>query len=145
MSAAPTIVLDTNVVLDWLVFRNSEIDALASAVAAGGVRWVATIAMRQELGFVLSGGKLDSFEPNIEAVWSAWNRDCVETQAPVVSLAHPRCTDPDDQMFVDLAIAESARWLVTRDRALLKLAGRLRRFGVDMIVPSRWALMSASP
>ena len=39
--------------------------------------------------------------------------------------ALPRCSDPDDQMFLVLADAARADCLLTRDKALLKL-GRAR-------------------
>ena len=35
-----------------------------------------------------------------------------------------RCTDPDDQKFVDLALALAPACLISRDRAVLKLARR---------------------
>ena len=50
------------------------------------------------------------------------------------------CRDPDDQRFVDLAVAQSARYLLTRDRALLALArGARKRFGLLIIQPERLA------
>ncbi|MBX3622048.1 MAG: PIN domain-containing protein [Rhizobacter sp.] len=48
-----------------------------------------------------------------------------------------RCTDPDDQKFIDLAVA-NARWLVSRDRAVLKLARRAALFGLQVVSPDRW-------
>jgi len=41
-------------------------------------------------------------------------------------------------MFIDLAIASRARWLVTRDRAVLKLAKRMRASGVEVLAPPDW-------
>jgi putative PIN family toxin of toxin-antitoxin system len=43
----------------------------------------------------------------------------------------PQCSDPDDQKFLTLAVSIGADFLVTRDRALLDMAERVRR-----IVPS---------
>jgi predicted nucleic acid-binding protein len=136
----PTIVLDTNVVLDWLVFGNPELTALREAVTAGELRWVATRAMRDELGFILEGGTIDPWKPDAPAIWDAWGRHCVEVAEPPIGdpIGRPRCSDPDDQMFIDLAIAQSARWLVTRDKAVLKLARRLRLLGVAVVTPSLW-------
>ena len=51
----------------------------------------------------------------------------------------PRCSDPDDQIFIDLAIAQGAQLLLTRDRALLKLARKAQRHGVWVATPERWA------
>ena len=49
-----------------------------------------------------------------------------------------RCSDPDDQQFIDLAIARRAHALLTRDRAVLRLAPRARRFGVLIATPEAW-------
>jgi predicted nucleic acid-binding protein len=49
-----------------------------------------------------------------------------------------RCTDPDDQMFVDLALEAGARWLVSRDRAVLRLARPALPLGLAIVAPERW-------
>jgi predicted nucleic acid-binding protein len=52
----------------------------------------------------------------------------------------PRCRDPDDQKFLELARACGAQWLLSRDRELLRLAGRTRReHGFDIVTPQAWA------
>ena len=70
--APPTVILDTNVVLDWLVFRNPMCAALAAAVVAGELRWVATPAMRDELAHVLARGHLDAWAPDLTSLWAHW-------------------------------------------------------------------------
>ena len=49
-----------------------------------------------------------------------------------------RCTDADDQMFIDLAVSHRARWLLSRDRAVLKLARRAAKQGVLIMPPEAW-------
>lgn len=39
----------------------------------------------------------------------------------------PRCRDPDDQIFLEAALAAGAGYLITRDRALLELERRRSR------------------
>ena len=52
----------------------------------------------------------------------------------------PRCRDPDDQKFLDLATRVRARWLLSRDDHLLVLAKRARRDGLFAILtPSEWS------
>ena len=46
----------------------------------------------------------------------------------------PRCADPDDQKFLQLALASGARWLVSRDGDVLALGRRTRRDGLFEIV-----------
>jgi hypothetical protein len=63
----------------------------------------------------------------------------VEAGAGMAMPDVPRCADPDDQKFLALAANAGARWLLSRDRALLALAGRLRRAGgFAILAPSAW-------
>jgi predicted nucleic acid-binding protein len=48
-----------------------------------------------------------------------------------------RCRDADDQVFIDLALVHRARWLLTRDKALLALARRARPLGTEILRPWR--------
>jgi predicted nucleic acid-binding protein len=138
--ALPAIVLDTNVVLDWLVFGNPQCTALAAALGAGELRWVATRPMRDELAHVLQRGHLDGWAPDLATIWAHWDRHCLELPSPdpAAPLGRLRCSDPDDQKFIDLALACRARWLISRDRAVLKLARRLREHGIETLPPDRW-------
>lgn len=138
----PIVILDTNVVLDWLVFRNPVCAALAAAIVAGKLRWIATRAMRDELAHVLARGHLDVWAPDPASLWAHWDLHCTEmaTPAPTGPSARLRCSDPDDQKFIDLAVACRARWLLSNDRAVLKLARRLRKQDVDALAPDRWAM-----
>jgi predicted nucleic acid-binding protein len=133
-------VLDTNVVLDWLLFGNAGCADLVAGVESGQVRWCATRPMREELARVLARGHLAGWKPDPDAVWSRWDRWCLEVDvhAPLDPTRVPRCTDPDDQKFVDLAVGVQARWLVSRDRAVLALGRRLRPMGVHALVPEGW-------
>lgn len=138
--APSTIVLDTNAALDWLVFDNPELSLPRAAILTGAIRWIATSAMREEFGFILEGANLAAWKPDPLTIWAVWDRHCVLRPEPPAGdpTKRPRCSDPDDQMFIDLAIAESARWLVSRDKAVLKLARRLRPFGVEVVTPLGW-------
>jgi predicted nucleic acid-binding protein len=52
----------------------------------------------------------------------------------------PRCTDCDDQKFLELARDSAADWLVTADKALLRLARRDRLRGLFRILTPETAL-----
>lgn len=133
-------VLDTNVVLDWLLFGNPQCAPLQQALTTEALRWVATAEMRDELGHVLASGRLDRWSPDLPLLWSQWDKYCVEVPAsPTASrAARLRCSDPDDQKFIDLAVTCGARWLLSRDRAVLKLKRRLRERGVAAMTPDEW-------
>lgn len=132
----PALVLDTNAVLDWLWFADASMHGVSRAIVAGHCRWLQTGAMRAELEHVLRhrlpprpGGDAGA----VVAACRRWAHAVADaTPAPL------RCADRDDQMFVDLALAAGARWLVTRDRALLALARRAQALGLAVIELPHW-------
>ena len=133
--------LDTNVVLDWLVFRNPHCTPLIQAIEGGHLRWLVTEAMRNELAHVLGRGVVDAWAPDHGQLWESWRLLSESVSPPLITgeAGRLRCTDSDDQKFVDLALA-NAQWLISRDRAVLKLARRAQRLGVRVITPERWSL-----
>lgn len=137
---APGIVLDTNVVLDWLVFRNPSCARLEDDFASGKLLWLASTAMKDELAHVLGRGVCDAWTPDLPALWSTWERHVISTELiPRMGAAtRMRCTDPDDQKFIDLALTHGARWLLSRDRAVLKLRRRARPLGLEVLTPETW-------
>ena len=139
-SALPGVVLDTNVVLDWLLFDEPSVAELAAAVMGGRVRWLGTAAMRDEMAHVLSRGLAAAHGADPAALAVAWDRHCTEYPPAPPAVAHLRCTDTDDQKFVDLALASSARWLISRDRAVLKLRRRAAKLGLTIAPPDQWCL-----
>jgi predicted nucleic acid-binding protein len=135
------VVLDTNIVFDWLVFDNAGCRPLIDAVESGRLRWLATQDMRDELAHVLGRGVLAAWSPDESRLWSTWDRLACMVTAPPGSLApRLRCGDPDDQKFVELALAQ-AQWLISRDRAVLKLAKRAAALGVHIVTPERWVML----
>lgn len=135
-------VLDTQVVLDWLVFRDPASLPIGCAVTAGSLHWLASQPMLAEIEHVLDRGVGAARLPHRAAIRDACSRFALRAEvAPNSTL---RCTDPDDQMFIDLALAAGVRWLFTRDNALLRLAPRARDRGVNVVRPADWKL-STSP
>ena len=132
----PAAVLDTNVVLDWLVFEDPGVATLAAALAAGRLRWLACPSMRAELALVVERPQFAAWQPDPARVLAAFDRHAVACPAPPPSRL--LCRDASDQPFVDLALHGGARWLISRDRALLVLARRARLQGLDIAPPARW-------
>jgi len=139
--AAPEhgVVIDTNVALDWLVFADPAVQALRVAVEAGRVAWWSCDAMRVELVHMLSHRDLQRWSPNAAAALAVHDRFALMVPAPPPAPPALRCRDRDDQVFIDLALAQGARWLVTRDRALLALASRAQVHGLQIVAPTRWS------
>lgn len=134
------LVIDTNVVLDWLAFRHPIGAPLEEALRSGRCRWLCTRAMRDELVDVVARDSLARWAIDrgaVMAVFDALAAD-VGTLPPLGAAERLRCSDPDDQPFIDLAIARRVHALLTRDRALLRLASRARAFGVLIATPEVW-------
>jgi putative PIN family toxin of toxin-antitoxin system len=129
-------VIDTNVVLDWLVFRNLRALPLAAAIEGRTLHWIATLPMRTELAHMVAHASLSRWSPDAAKVLAVFDR--LATILPAAPPSVLRCTDRDDQMFIDLALSAPARWLVTHDRALLKLARRAGMKGVRVLTPAAW-------
>lgn len=135
----PALVIDTNVVLDWLLFADSRVMHLAAAIDTGRARWIATLQMRAELADVLSrdiGGRSLRDTNTVLAAFDAR----VHLVAPAPACGHPsmRCTDSDDQPFIDLAWHGRAEALISRDRAVLRLARHAREHGFAIVAPEHW-------
>lgn len=137
--APPRIVLDTNVCLDLFVFRDPAVSALREALDSGAVIGATSQACRSEWERVLAYPVLrldDAARAKQLAVYDAAMRVFDDTHA----FALPRCADPDDQKFLELAAACGARWLLSRDEALLKLARRTKREGrFEILTAVEWA------
>ena len=133
----PSAVLDTNATLDWLVFHDPAAQAFGRAIQAGRLRWLASPAMRREFEQVLGRPALAAWVPDATAAAKAWDAHAQPAEAGLPA-GLLRCTDPGDQMFIDLALHARATWLLTRDRALLTLAGRAHAWGVRVTTPKAW-------
>ena len=143
--AAVAAVLDTQVVLDWLVFRDAGCAALAAGFDRGSLRWLATSAMLRELDHVLDRGVASAWQPDRAAIRHAFERHGTLVEVPAAVALPLRCTDPDDQMFIDLAQAAGARWLLSRDHALLALRRRAATRGIGVLRPADWPLRPGRP
>ncbi|WP_296510940.1 putative toxin-antitoxin system toxin component, PIN family [Rhodoferax sp.] len=127
---APGIVLDTNIVLDLLVFKDPLTEPLRAALASGQVRWIGTAAMRDELERVLAypqiAKRLDFYALQAQAVLAT--RDALVHTVLVADKAPVTCKDPDDQRFIDLAVAHRCA-VLSKDHAVLCMAKRLLALG----------------
>lgn len=140
------VVLDTNVVLDLLVFDDPRAHGLRDALKAGRLQAVATAAMFDELADVLGRPFLDKWQVLAASVLAEARALCQHVEGPASKTSGaPRCDDPDDQIFIDLAWSWPARWLFSRDRALLDLARAAGPHGLGVLTPAAWAALQAGP
>ncbi len=136
--AAP-VVIDTNLALDLLVFGDAAAEPLRQALLAGALRWLGTPGMRAELTRVLAypqvARRLPAGAAGADEVLAVYDVLVQCVPAGHVGGNIPRCADPDDQPFIELAVAHTAL-LLSKDRAVLALTRRLRAHGV--LVSSTW-------
>jgi len=144
-AALPRVVIDTQVVMDWLVFHDPRVAALTAAVATGRVRWLVAPAMRDEIRHVLGRGVAARYAPNLAAIEAAFDShaEVIDTVPAQPLAGRLVCRDPDDQKFIDLALAAGARWLISRDKAVLALAKRALPRGLRIVKPEALQLTDA--
>lgn len=133
-------VIDTNALLDWLVFGDAAASSLGRAVADERMAWLATARMLDELGAVLSTPLAVRWELARKHALTI-DTASLATRCEQPALAGPGrliCRDGNDQMFIDLALAHGPCWLITRDRALLALRRRAAERAVLIATPAQW-------
>lgn len=134
MSIPSLVVLDTNVVLDLILFADRRVSALANAVAGDHVKLVTRADCLEELRRVLCYPAFALSDEDQNALLNRYRSIACESVAAVRSLEsfRLRCRDADDQKFLELAWITGAS-LLTRDKALLVLHRRFKAQGGNMI------------
>jgi len=151
------LVLDTNVVIDWLVFDHEYLASFRERVRARDIQVIthtpAVDELRRVLGYPIL--KLDverqaSVLEQYLALASFADGEPTVAPAPAAPTelppGFPRCRDSDDDPFLWLAWRAGADALVSRDKAVLKLAKRARKFGFQIYdVPKMVAVLGTAP
>ena len=123
--------LDTNIVLDLLLFSDPATQALKQALASAKIQWLSTQAMRDELERVLSYPKIMArlAVTELDAAKVLQRFDAQARLVEVAPKASVTCRDADDQKFIDLAVQHQAM-LLSKDRAVLCMKKRLLTLSV---------------
>jgi putative PIN family toxin of toxin-antitoxin system len=133
------IVIDTNVCLDLFVFRDPRWAGLLAALETGAVEAVTRADCRDEYLHVLHYPHLpldEATRPGAAASFDALIRVVAPDSR---ALRLPVCTDRDDQKFLEIARDAGAAVLITKDKALLKLARKTARDNLFQIMqPDAW-------
>jgi putative PIN family toxin of toxin-antitoxin system len=131
------LVLDTNVVLDLIHWADAAAEPIRAALAAGRAECLADERTLDELRRVLTYprfGLTTTMAAEHHARYAAAARCIPAGAAPEL----PRCRDPDDQKFLELAARAGADLLVSKDKALLHLRGQ-RRLDFRILAPATMA------
>ena len=141
------VVLDTNVVLDLLHFRDPAVAPIDTAIRGGTVAVMTSAACTEELRRVAAYPEFhldQGAQAALLARYGEFSVMAANPQTPVAEL--PRCTDPDDQKFLELAWHCGAAFLVSKDKALLRMARRIARMGgFNIIAPARYGAVAINP
>jgi putative PIN family toxin of toxin-antitoxin system len=117
------VVLDTGVVVSALLFSRGRVAWLRNRWIGGDVQPLVSRATVDELIRVLADPKFRLSRDEIDVVLAAY----IPFTESVVLRSHgedvplPECDDPDDQVFLRLALDGDAEALVTGDDDLLRL------------------------
>ena len=124
-------VIDTNIVLDLWLFEDPATVPLRAALQSGRITHLATSSMREELARVLTYPHIVKrmAKSNIQAQDILHRFDEHLLAAEPAAKAPCTCKDPDDQKFIDLAVAHTAP-LLSKDAAILCMKKRLFQAGV---------------
>ena len=124
-------VIDTNIVLDLWLFEDPATVPLRAALQSGLITHLATDSMREELARVLTYPHIVKrmAKSNIQAqdILNRFDEHCVSAEP--AAKAPCTCKDPDDQKFIDLAVAHAVP-LLSKDAAILCMKKRLFQSGV---------------
>lgn len=147
LKRVPRVVLDSNVWIDILVFDDSATRPIHAALERGDLDAVIDSRCLTELSRVLDYPQFVARDVDKAAALAAVARLATLAQPPA-SLEDgtplPKCKDRDDQKFLELAHAAKADWLVSKDRALLKLNKRTTRdFGFRIAEPAPFSSATA--
>ena len=120
-------VLDTNLVLSALIFSKGRLAELRSAWQRGLCVPLASTATATELIRVLAYPKFKLPASDQEELLADYLPHCRSVRIPARLPKLPLCRDSSDQMFLELAAAGKADFLVTGDNDLLVLANEFSR------------------
>lgn len=124
MTGSLRAVIDTNVLISALLFRNGRLRNLRQAWQAGQFQPIVSAATSSELVRVLHYKKFKLDASEIQEALALYI-PYVEThviKASAKSLKQvPICRDPKDQMFLNLAQSAQADFLISGDEDLLSL------------------------
>lgn len=133
-------VLDTNICLDLFVFHDALASDLLKAIQDNTLIAITREDCRSEWLRVLDYPKLA-----LDETEKALSKQAFDRHIRIIDPEKrdyrtlPVCRDKDDQKFMELAYDAHASCLITKDKALLKLAIKNRKNGYfTIITPDQW-------
>jgi uncharacterized protein len=134
-------VLDTNVVIDWLMFNDPYMNPLRERVADGRIVVLTHMPAIEELKRVLAYKQLKLLPERQADIFARYISQTQTVSLPTGATlknllmpgGFPRCRDRDDEHFIALAFHQKADALVSRDNAVFGLKSRATKFGLTIL------------
>ncbi|MFZ6847284.1 putative toxin-antitoxin system toxin component, PIN family [Undibacterium sp. RuRC25W] len=125
------IIIDTNVCLDLFVFHDKRWNKLLAGLQNGELKAYTRPECRDEWLAVLKYPHLPVTPENVNDIKIQFDEliECISPEDKS-HIKLPVCSDKDDQKFLEIARDIEAHFLITKDKALLKLAKRIRKLGL---------------
>ncbi len=123
-----TLILDTNIVLDLLVFQDPRANWIRDGIARGQFELIYSSEMLLELADVIARPQFAQSAYDQSTVLSSWAQMAIHKPTP--PRCPYRCDDPDDQAFIDLAYHYRPSQLLSKDRKVLQMQRTLGEQGV---------------
>jgi uncharacterized protein len=133
-------VVDTNVVIDWLMFNDPYMNPLRERVIDKRIVVLTHQPAIDELKRVLAYKQLKLTPIRQDEIFTRYILLTEKVSLPAgASLKNlmmpsqfPRCRDRDDEHFIALAYHQKADALVSRDNAVFGLKSRAAKFGLTI-------------
>jgi len=125
MRPAPRAVLDTNVVLSALLFSQGRLTRLRLEWRQASFHPLVSKATAAELMRTLTYPKFKLTVEEQRELLADYLPYCTPVAMPAKSPRTPPCRDAFDVPFLQLAVVGDADYIVTGDRDLLSLKGRI--------------------
>jgi putative PIN family toxin of toxin-antitoxin system len=139
------LVLDTNVVMELLHYRDPRSTALMQAITDRSLVCHTNRHCLAELLRVLAYPQFaldEAAQHRLYEQYRALATEADESNDTPIDIPLPRCRDADDQKFMELAARSQADLLITRDKELLRLArSRARPAPFAILIPERAILL----
>lgn len=130
-----TVIFDTNLLLDFFVFKEPSTECFWRSALNKDFLVCTDAAALDELKDVLQRPQFKCSAQDAENILREYLSVALLKEENTKSCA--LCRDPLDQKFLDLAVSIAPCILITKDKLVLKCAGKLKKENVLILNPDK--------
>ncbi len=131
VDARPICILDTNILLDLWVFHDPHVEAIDKALENHEIRLIGHVETFCEFADVISRAMFRLTPDEQTALLMRWLKTVEVVTEPLSNARF--CKDTDDDKFFELAVMSGARFLVSKDKKVLKARSKAKKFGIEVM------------